>query len=148
MSNSKGRKENDDAPKSQQGKRTQEIMQEKRLAYSKQQFTALLSAYVSPVSSSPPVLTRQHVISAALLCLDPAVDGAVRGHVMKGRGPLRYLMQLPPTHPLHSIMLEYISTVLAHNTILRCPCRPCNLSTAALSSAQLDLIQQHLQDYI
>lgn len=96
MSNSKGRKENDDAPKSQRGKRTQKIMQEKRLAYSKQQFTALLSAYVSPVSSSPPVLTRQHVISAALLCLDPAVDGAVRGHVIKGRGPLRYLIQLPP----------------------------------------------------
>lgn len=95
MSNSKGRKENDDVQKSQQEKRIQKIRLEKRLANSKQQFTALLSAYVSPVSASPPVLTRQHVISAALLCLGPAVDGAVHGHAMKGRGPLRYLMQLP-----------------------------------------------------
>lgn len=50
----------------------------------------LLSACVNPAQFLNSVSIRQHVISSALLCLDPAVDGAVRGHVMKGRCPLRF----------------------------------------------------------
>lgn len=56
----------------------------------------------------PPVLSRQHVISAALLCLDPAVDGAVRGHVMKGRGTLTFLMRLP-SHTLCILLCQSAS---------------------------------------
>lgn len=53
------------------------------------------------------------------------------------------------THALYSIMSEHISIVPAWIILFHWQlCWPCNLSAAALSLAQLDLIQQHLQDYI
>lgn len=59
----------------------------------------LLSACVNPAQFLNSVSIRQHVISSALLCLDPAVDGAVRGHVMKGRCPLRFFNATSLTYP-------------------------------------------------
>lgn len=61
------------------------------------------------------------------------------------RGPERFLMQLPS----HILMSKRISTVPAWIIpFLWWLYWPCNPSTAALGFAQLDLIQQHLQDYI
>ena len=63
-------------------------------------------------------------------------------------GPREIFNATSLTHPLQSIMSERISTALAWIISFLWLCLPCNLSAAALSSPQLDLIQQHLQDYI
>lgn len=120
-----------------------------RLVYRKQESTALLSAYVSPVSALPPCTqsTACHQCSPPLF--RPCCGWCSAWPCDEREGHSDIFNATSLTHPLHSIMSARISIVPAQIILfLWWLCWPCNLSTAALSSARLDLIQQHLQDYI
>lgn len=67
---------------------------EQRRTYRKQQAQRYCLPTLAQLSSSPCFYsTACHQRSPPPV--DPAVDAAVHGHVMKGRSPERYLMQLP-----------------------------------------------------
>lgn len=103
-----GRKKNYDAEEIEEAKCIQRRqwggLGHKQTHREQQAQSCCLPKLAQPFAAS----ARQHVISAALLCLEPAVNGAVHAHVMKGRSPERYLMQLP-SHILYSPPCQSIS---------------------------------------